>query len=90
MAASSLNLYPVKLTGEDGSIARNCRLVFEGDRTTVYRWDADAGTGIPLLTADGRPDRIGATSSYEVAGRRIDTQRGCGCSHPMYAWVPSA
>ena len=88
MTAAVLNLYPVKIVDESGSITRNCRLVFEGDTTTVYRWDADAGTALPVITAPGRPDRVGATSSYEVAGQRVDPQRGCGCSHPMFAWVP--
>ena len=88
--AAVLNLYPVKITRPDGSIVRNCRLVCEGDQTTVYQWDVDQGAAIPLISADGQPDRVGATTSYELAGVRVDTQRGCGCSHPMYAWVPPA
>ncbi|HEY4378377.1 MAG TPA: hypothetical protein VGM93_14525 [Acidimicrobiales bacterium] len=78
----------MKITSPDGKIVRNCRLVYEHDTTTVYQWDAALGTANALLTAAGRPDRLGATTSYEVAGQRVDTQRGCGCSHPMFAWVP--
>lgn len=88
MNSAVLNLYPVKVTLDDGRIVRNCRLVAEDGETTVWVWDPVAATGTVLTSAPGVPERIGATPSFEVAGVRVDPQRGCGCSHPMYRWVP--
>ncbi len=84
-----MNQYPVKAT-VDGQILRNCRLVSEGDDTTLWRWDRDAGTAVVLLKTDHPPERVGATQTWRVAGVVVEQQRGCGCSHPMYAFVPPA
>jgi hypothetical protein len=90
MGGPVLNLYPVKVTTDDGRVVRNCRLVAEDNQTTVWVWDTDAGTATVLTRAPGAPERLGATQSFAVAGMRVDPQRGCGCSHPMYRWVPPA
>ena len=76
-----MNLYPVKTT-IDGTIVRNCRLVSEGGRTTVWQWDRNAGTGVVLHEVAGDAERVGDLV--------MEPQRGCGCGHPMYRWVPPA
>lgn len=85
-----MNLYPVKLTDDGGQTTRNCRLVFEHDRTTIYRWDKEAADAVAFVQVPEAPQRVGATASWLVGTHRVDPQRGCGCSHPMYAWVPPA
>lgn len=84
-----MNLYPVKVKFDDGRIIRSCRLVVEHGHTTVWVWDRVKSTGEPLLEQVGAPERIGASSSFLVDGVRVDPQRGCGCSHPMYRWAPA-
>ncbi len=84
-----MNLYPVKTT-IDGAIVRNCRLVSEGGHTTVWQWDRDAGTGTVLSEIEGDPQRVGASERWRVGDLVMEPQRGCGCGHPMYRWVPPA
>jgi hypothetical protein len=84
-----MNQYPVK-TIIDGRIVRNCRLVSEGQTTTLWRWDKVAGTAIVWLKTDDPPERIGATQNWKVGQLVVEQQRGCGCSHPMYTFVPPA
>lgn len=84
-----LNQYPVKTT-VDGAVVRNCRLVSEDHRTTLWRWDKEAGTATVLRSTDGEPERVGATQAWRVADLVVEPQRGCGCSHPMYTFVPPA
>lgn len=82
-----MNRYPMKAT-IDGAIVRNLRLVSENGRSTVWEWDAEASTGRTVVEIEGSPNRVGATTSWQVGDFVLDEQRGCGCSHPMYSWVP--
>lgn len=84
-----MNQYPVKTT-IDGQIVRNCRLVSEGRVTTLWRWDKEANAATVLLESDTPPERVGATENWRVADLVVEPQRGCGCSHPMYTFVPPA
>ena len=72
----------------DGKVVRNLRLVADGSGAVVWQWDADRGVAVPLWRSASAPERVGATTSWAVDGLVLDEQRGCGCSHPMYAWVP--
>ena len=83
-----LNQYPVK-TVVDGKVLRNCRLVAEGSGATLWRWDKEAGTAVLLLQTSAPPERMGATEKWLVGDLVVEPQRGCGCSHPMYTFVPS-
>ena len=82
-----MNQYPVKAT-VDGSTVRNCRLVADDTGTTVWRWDKAQGTATVLVHVDHPPERVGATQKWQVAGLVFEPQRGCGCQHPMYTFVP--
>lgn len=84
-----MNLYPLKTT-IDGTIVRNCRLVAEGGRSTVWQWDRDTAAGTVLVSTDGEPERVGASGRWRVGDVEMEPQRGCGCGHPMYRWVPPA
>lgn len=82
-----MNQYPVKTT-IDGQIIRNCRLVADDSGTTVWQWDRDAGAAMVLRQATEAPERVGATQKWKVADIVLEPQRGCGCQHPMYTFVP--
>ena len=82
-----MNRYPMKAQIEAKTV-RNLRLVADESAATVWAWDPDAQTGRVLVSAAGPPARVGATTSWTVGNLLLEEQRGCGCSHPMYAWVP--
>ncbi len=84
-----MNRYPMKATIE-GKVVRNLRIVDDEDGTgaTVWGWDRETATGTVLLTSPTPPERVGATTSWKVGDLTLDEQRGCGCNHPMYTWVP--
>jgi hypothetical protein len=82
-----VNQYPVKTT-IDGQVVRNCRLVSDDRGTTVWRWDKDAGAAVVLRQVPEPPTRVGATEKWHVADLVLEPQRGCGCQHPMYTFVP--
>lgn len=82
-----MNQYPVKTT-VDGKVVRNCRLVTGPGGTTVWHWDRDAGSAAVLRQAADAPVRVGATQKWQVADLVFEPQRGCGCQHPMYTFVP--
>lgn len=84
-----MNQYPVKTIVGD-KIIRNCRLTADDSGTTLWRWDKDSGAAVVLLRTTSRPTRIGATQNWQVADLVVESQRGCGCSHPMYTFVPPA
>lgn len=84
-----MNQYPVK-TSVDGKIVRNCRLVADDHGTTVWHWDKDAGAAQVLRRVAERPERVGATQKWQVGDLVMEPQRGCGCQHPMYTFVPPA
>ena len=83
-----MNRYPMKAQIEAKTV-RNLRLVADESASTVWAWDPDAQTGRVLVTVTGPPERVGATTSWTVGGLVLEEQRGCGCSHPMYTWVPA-
>ena len=82
-----MNLYPVKTTIE-GRIVRNCRLVAEDGGSILWQWDRDKGEAVVLRESPDQPQRVGATQSWQIEDLVIDPQRGCGCQHPMYRFVP--
>lgn len=84
-----MNQYPVK-TAVDGQIVRNCRLVADENGTTVWRWDREQATATVLRRTETQPERVGATQKWRVDDLVFEPQRGCGCQHPMYTFVPPA
>lgn len=82
-----MNRYPMKAHVEEKTV-RNLRLVADDSTVTVWAWDPDAHTGRVVVAAAGPPERVGATTSWTVGDLVLEEQRGCGCSHPMYTWVP--
>ena len=85
----AMNRYPVKVT-VDGRMVRNCRLVAEDTGTTLWVWDKEFGRAVALLYSATQPERVGATQNWKVSHLVVEPQRGCGCSHPMYTFVPPA
>jgi hypothetical protein len=83
----AMHLYPVKTT-TDGNIVRNLRLRSTEDGTVVWRFDKATGEVNEFVRVDGQPERVGATQNWRVGELVFEPQRGCGCNHPMYTWVP--
>lgn len=83
----AMHLYPVKTT-TDGNIVRNLRLRSTDDGTVVWRFDKATGEVNEFVRVDGQPERVGATQNWRVGELVFEPQRGCGCNHPMYTWVP--
>ena len=67
-----------------------CRLVSHDAGTTVWHWDKEQGAAVVLLEVPDAPARVGATQKWQVADLVFEPQRGCGCQHPMYTFVPPA
>ncbi len=84
-----MNQYPVKTIIGDKTI-RNCRLTVDKNSTTLWRWDRESSSAVVLRRTTTGPIRIGATQNWKVADLVVEAQRGCGCSHPMYTFVPPA
>ncbi len=82
-----MNLYPLKAT-VDGSVVRNLRLRARDDVTVVWCVDRASGAASEVVRASERPERVGATQNWRVGDLVFEQQRGCGCNHPMYTWVP--
>jgi hypothetical protein len=82
-----MHLYPVKAK-VDGAVVRNLRLRANESGTVVWQMVRDSGEVHELLRTDGQPERVGATQNWRVGGVVVEPQRGCGCNHPMYTWVP--
>ena len=82
-----LNLYPVKASMHDG-IVRNLRLRSWADGSVVWQMDKESGVVTELLRTDEPAERVGATQKWKVGSLVLEPQRGCGCNHPMYTWIP--
>lgn len=82
-----MNVYPMKAT-IDGEIVRNLRLVSEDSQTTVWRWNRDRDEAEALISTATAPTRDGASQRWVVGQHLLEPQRGCGCQHPMYTFVP--
>jgi len=82
-----VNQYPMK-TVQDGTTIRNCRVLAEANGTTVWHWDRDQDTAVVLVQTGTQPERVGATQKWKVGDLVFEPQRGCGCQHPMYTFVP--
>ena len=83
----TMNLYPVKAK-VDGIVVRNLRLQANQAGTVVWQFDRDTGDVSEFVRIDAQPEREGMTRSFRVGDLVFDPQRGCGCNHPMYTWVP--
>ncbi|MBK6855443.1 MAG: hypothetical protein IPG97_02465 [Microthrixaceae bacterium] len=84
-----MNQYPMK-TVYRGTTIRNCRVLADGTGTTVWHWDRDQDAAVVLIQVGDQPRRLGATQSWKVGDLVFEPQRGCGCQHPMYTFVPPA
>lgn len=84
---SELNLYPVKTNSAEG-VVRNLRLRANHAGTVVWRLDRDTGEVNEFARSTQAPERVGATQNWRVEGQVFEPQRGCGCNHPMYTWIP--
>jgi len=82
-----VNLYPVKAK-VDGAVVRNLRLRADDAGTVVWQFDRETGDVSEFVRTDAQPERVGATQAFRVGDVVFDPQRGCGCNHPMYTWVP--
>lgn len=83
----SMQLYPVKAK-VDGAVVRNLRLRANGSGTVVWRLDRESGEVHEFVRTEAQPERVGATQNWRVGDVVFEPQRGCGCNHPMYTWVP--
>lgn len=83
----AMNLYPVKAK-VDGAVVRNLRLRADESGTVVWQMVRDSGEVHELIRVPDQPERVGATQNWRVGEVVVEPQRGCGCNHPMYTWVP--
>ena len=83
----AMNLYPVKAK-VDGALVRNLRLRADESGTVVWQMVRDSGEVQELILVPDQPERVGATQNWRVGDVVVEPQRGCGCNHPMYTWVP--
>ena len=82
-----LDLYPVR-TSTDAGLSRNLRLRSRGSGTVVWQLDKKSGEVAELIRTETVPERVGASQRWQVGDYVFEPQRGCGCNHPMYTWVP--
>lgn len=82
-----LNLYPLK-TKIDSSLVRNLRMRSTSRGTVVWQLDRLSGDVTKLVDSEQPAQRVGATQNWQVGDLIFELQRGCGCNHPMFAWVP--
>lgn len=82
-----MNQYPMK-TSVGGKIVRNCRLVVEDGQTTLWQWDRESDSAVVLLQSADGSGAEWASQKWIVGDLLIEPQRGCGCQHPMYTFVP--
>lgn len=82
-----LDLYPVKTKAVSG-LLRNLRLRSREAGTVVWYLDRDSGEVAEFIRIETAPERVGATQKWRVGDYVFEPQRGCGCNHPMYTWVP--
>lgn len=82
-----LNLYPVKAKVGSRQL-RNLRVRARSSGTVVWQRDRESGEVVELIRTEATPERVGATQKWRLADVVLEPQRGCGCNHPMYTWVP--
>lgn len=90
-----LNVFPVKVhlpapDGQPRSVVGSCRLIFDGQTVTVWRWQGGGPVklveaAVPLVEVTaGKAWRIDALSGVFDA----EKQGGCGCGQPLARWTP--
>lgn len=88
------NLFPVDVIAPDGTEHLTCRVIASASGTTIWGWDVEARTGVPLFRSVDRPLALGPTGEYLLALSDVDEvvalykRQGCACGHPMKRWVP--
>ena len=82
-----MNLYPAKAT-VDGQVVRNLRVRVDDSGTVIWQMDRSTEAVSELLRMPSEPTRLGATQRWAAGELTFEPQRGCGCNHPMYRWVP--
>lgn len=85
--SAGLNLYPAKVRYND-ELVRNVRVRADHRGTVIWRMDKATGEVSELVRTPCQPERVGATQTWRLEDLVIEPQRGCGCNHPMYTWVP--
>lgn len=83
----TMNLYPIK-TKVTGTQVRNLRLRADDSGTVVWQLNRATGEVDEFVRTNELPERVGASQNWRVGEFVFEPQRGCGCSHPMYAWIP--
>ena len=83
----NLDLYPVKTKADAGQL-RNLRMRSRDSGTVVWQLDKETGEVSEFMRSESVPERDGATQNWRVGAYVFELQRGCGCNHPMYTWVP--
>jgi hypothetical protein len=84
-----VDLYPVKVNAPDG-VKRNLRLRSDATGSVVWQFDRATGAVTEFVRTGDAARRVGATQNWQIGDYVFEPQRGCGCNHPMYAWVPPA
>ena len=84
---TEMDIYPAK-ANLDGRTVRNLRVRSSPTGTVVWQMDRVTQNVTELLRSDSPLSRVGASQRWYVDGVVLEQQRGCGCNHPMYTWVP--
>ena len=82
-----MDLYPAKAT-KNGAVTRNLRVRVNPGGTIIWQMDRSTLVVSEFLRTESPPTRVGASQRWQVGEVTFEPQRGCGCNHPMYTWVP--
>jgi hypothetical protein len=87
-----VNLFPVTVITPDGARRLNCKLIYDGELTTIWHWPDGATEPVAIAQTEGQPlsDAATKTHTFEQDGGLVTAaeSRSCGCSHRMKTWNP--
>lgn len=86
-----MNVFPVKVLAADGSTRfADCRMIYDGQRTTVWAWPSGAPKPLPVIRVAGSPTVDGKTYLFETGDGTITVEEsdGCGCSARLKNYTP--
>ena len=86
-----MNVFPVRVLAADGSTRfTDCRMIYDGTKTTVWTWPSGAPKPQPVIRIDGPPVTEGRTHTFHTGDGTITVEEadGCGCSARLKNYTP--
>ena len=89
-----MNIFPVRVLAADGSVRhRDCRMIWDGTKTTVWAWPPGAPKPQPVIRVTGAPVTEGKTHTLGTGDGGVVVvveQDGCGCGARLKNHTPVA